>query len=200
MAVDPEIVEIDKAMAAQGKSRADLGRLLGLDSSQVSRTFSGRRRLQRHEYSKVMAWLGLASGPATESRGGAIVPLPGMVPLYGWVGAASDGRLTMAEQSLRGYVPMHPNQAHVRDAFALEVADISMIPRYEPGEIVYVAPNRWPRRDQDCVVVTADGHGYLKRFVKRDDSTLFLVQLNPQSDVTFPMDQVAMVHAVVGRG
>lgn len=200
MAVDPEITEIDKAMAAQGKSRADVGRLLGLDSSQVSRIFSGRRRLQRHEYNTLLPWLGLASGPATESRGGAIVPLPGMVPLYGWVGAASDSRLTMADQSLRGYVPMHPNQAHVREAFALEVADISMIPRYEPGEIVYVAPNRWPTRNQDCVVVTEDGHGYLKRFVRRDDATLFLLQLNPQQEVTIAMAEIRMVHAVVGRG
>lgn len=42
--------------------------------------------------------------------------MPGLVPLYGFVGAASDGRLTLAEQNQRGYVPMHPAQLHARDA------------------------------------------------------------------------------------
>lgn len=197
--IDPEISAIDAAMAAQNKTKAALGRLLGLDSSQVSRTFSGKRRLQRHEHARVMEWLGISTPPQQVS-GATIVPMPGMVPLYGWVGAASDGRLTMADQSLRGYVPMHPNQAHMKDAFALEVSDISMSPRYEPGEIVYVAPHRWPTRGQDCVLVTTDAHGFLKRYLKRDEAAVHLHQLNPDKEISFPLTEVEAVHAVVGRG
>ncbi len=186
-------------MDGQGKTRADLARLLGLDSSQVTRVFQGKRRLQRHEYMRALDWLGMGGG-SSQVTGGTIVPMPGMVPLYGWVGAASDSRLTLADQNLRGYVPSHPNQAHVRDAFALEVADISMIPRYEPGEIVYLAPHRWPKRDQDCVVVTVDGAGYLKRFVSREEAKVNLYQLNPAQPVVFDMQNVEAIHTVVGRG
>ncbi len=44
---DPEIAAIDAALKAQGKSRAELGRLLGLDSAQISRIFANKRRLKR---------------------------------------------------------------------------------------------------------------------------------------------------------
>jgi phage repressor protein C with HTH and peptisase S24 domain len=199
-APDPELAAIDAELRKQGRSRADLGRLLGLDSAQVSRTFAGTRRLQRHEYVKVTEWLGLTRGAASHAPGGAIVPMPGLVPLFGWVGAASESRLTLAEQSLRGYVPMHPNQANVRDAFALEVADISMIPRYEPGEIIYIAPHKHPHGGQDCVVVTTANEGLLKRYIRKDSERLFLHQLNPDEDLTLAMKNVAALHTVVGRG
>lgn len=195
---DPELTSIEQTMKTQGKTRADLGRLLGLDSAQVTRMFGGKRRLQLHEARKVQAWLG--GEQAVVEMGGTVTPMPGMVPLYGWVGAASESRLTLAEQSLRGYVPRHPNQAHVRDAFALEVADISMVPRYEPGEIIYVAGNRWPSRGQDCVMVTHDGEGVLKRFIRRDVELLVLHQLNPDADLEYSMSDVAAMHSVVGRG
>lgn len=196
--MDSEIAAIDALMREQGKSKADLGRLLGLDSASVSRIFSGKRRLQLHEAREIQLWLG-GSGRAIDA-GGKVTPMPGLVPLYGWVGAASESRLTIAEQSLRGYVPMHPNQQHIRDAFALEVSDISMSPRYEPGEIIYVAPNRWPSRGQDCVLVTNSGAGLLKRFVRRSLELLVLHQLNPDADLEYPMGDVAAMHTVVGRG
>ncbi len=182
-------------MREQGKSQADLGRLLGLDSSQVNRIFKGARRIQLHEMRKIQEWLGQQMHP----DGGVVVAGPNMVPLYGFVGAASNGRLTLAEQNLRGYVPMHPAQMNVREAFALEVNDISMSPRYEPGEIVYLAPNRWPGRNQDCVVVTVEGQGLLKRFTRRDVATIRLHQLNPDHDIDIPLADVAEIHSVVGR-
>lgn len=197
--VDPEIQAIDAEMKKQGRSRADLGRLLGLDSAQVSRIFSGARRMQRHEHARTLEWLGLSNAP-TQNAGGSIVAGPGMVPLYGWVGATSHSRLTFAEQNLRGFVPMHPNQLHSREAFALEVADVSMSPRYEPGEIIYVAPNRWPRSGQDCVVVTTEAEGLLKRFVRREDDKIILYQLNPEQNLELELVNVSAIHAVVGRG
>lgn len=190
-------------MVEQGHRRADLGRLLGLDSSQVTRIFDGKRRIQLHEMAKIDEWLGRTAAAATSyvaGPSGNVVAMPGLVPLYGFVGAASDGRLTLAEQNQRGYVPMHPAQMHSRDAFALEVADISMSPRYEPGEIIYVTPNRWPAREQDCVIVTTDGEGMLKRFLRRDDRNIELRQFNPEREFDIPLASVAAVHAVVGRG
>lgn len=196
---DPEIARIAAEMDRQGKRRADFGRLLGLDSAQVTRTFAGRRRLQLHEHVKVMEWLGIQA-PPRQAAGSAVVAMPGLVPLYGLVGAASEGRLTFAEQNLRGFVPMHPNQVNIRDAFALEVADVSMAPRYEPGEIVYIAPNRFPRSGQDCVVVTTDGEGLLKQFLRRSAQSLSLHQFNPDLDFELQLLKLQAVHSVVGRG
>lgn len=196
--VDPEVTAIAEALRAKNLSQAELGRALGLDSSQITRLLKGARRLQRHEWKTAAAFLGL-SDPGDQAVGGAIVPMPGLIPLYGWAGASSQERLTFADQNLRGYVPAHPNQAHVRAAFALEVADVSMSPRYEPGEIIYIAPNRWPTRGQDCVVVTRDGGGYLKRFVRRTETEVIVSQLNPAREIAFALDAVEAVHTVVGR-
>lgn len=195
--IDPEIAALDATLKAKGFSRADLGRVLGLDSKQLNRMFNGSRKLQLHEARKAEEWLNEVAPGRT---GAPVLPMPGLVPLYGWVGAASEGRLTIAEQTIRGYVPMHPKQAHIRAAFALEVADVSMAPRYEPGEIVYVAPNRWPARGGDCVVVQLDGSGLLKRFIGRDHAQITLHQLNPESDFEVRLEDVSAVHAVVGRG
>jgi len=194
--MDSDVLAIRATMKELGKTQADLGRLLGLDSSQVNRIFNGKRRIQHHEMVRIEEWLGPSRPTATT---GTVVPMPHMIPLYGWVGAASEGRLTLAEQNLRGYVAMHPSQLHVKDAFALEVSDISMSPRYEPGEMVYLAPNRWPTRDQDCVVVKNDGQGLLKRFVRRDSSHITIHQLNPAQDIQVPLDEIAAIHSVVGR-
>ena len=195
--IDPLITAIDDALTERSLPRAALGRKLGLDSKQINRLFNGERKLQHHEARIAQEWLWPSSNPPA---GGAVIPMPGMVPLYGWVGASSDASLVIAEQNLRGYVPMHPNQMHVREPFALEVADISMIPRYEPGEIIYLAPHRWPARGQDCVLVTTASHGLLKRFVRRDPEQIVLHQLNPERELTFPNAEVESVHAVVGRG
>lgn len=194
--MDADVLTIRALMTQQGKTQADLGRLLGLDSSQVNRVFNGKRRLQHHERVKIDEWLGQATATPTT---GVITPMPHMIPLYGWVGASSAGRFTIAEQNLRGYVAMHPAQQHVRDAFAVEVNDISMSPRYEPGEIVYLAPNRWPARDHDCVVVKTDGEGILKRYVRRDHEKVTLLQLNPEMELEVAIDAIDAIHAVVGR-
>lgn len=181
-----------------GKTNADLGRLLGLDGSQVTRIIKGQRQIQRHEWNRIEEWLG---GEIPESHdGGDVAVMPGLVPLYGWAGAASDERLTFAEQTMLGAVPRHPNQTNVRGAFALRVSDESMVPRYEPGEIVYVAPNQWPAREQDCILVTHEGYGYLKRFVRRAEGIVTVHQLNPAKDLPFEVNDIAAMHAVVGRG
>lgn len=193
-----ELRTLFERIRGAGKNNADLGRLLGIDGSQVTRIIKGERQIQRHEWRKIEDWLGgsLPEGNLDEN----VALLPGLVPLYGWAGAASDERLTFADQHLLGAVPRHPNQMNVRGAFALKVSDVSMSPRYEPGEVVYVAPNQWPAREQDCILVTEDGFGYLKRFVRRADGQTIVHQLNPAKDLPFEDRNVAAMHAVVGRG
>jgi phage repressor protein C with HTH and peptisase S24 domain len=198
MIADPVIAEIDAALRERGLPRSALGREIGLGEKQLNRLFNNARKLQRHELDKIRAWLWPGSSPLP--MGGTIVPLPGMVPLYGSVGASSENRLTLAEQSLRAYVPMHPSQRNLINPFALEVSDISMSPRYEPGEIVYVAPNRWPAKGQDCVLVTRNAEGFLKRYLNRDETTVYVFQLNPEREIKFVRDELEAVHAVVGRG
>lgn len=193
----PELRAIEELMLAQNKSRADLGRLLGLDSAQVTRIFAGTRKIQRHEMAEVERWLGLRSDASPSAT---ILPGPGMVPLYGLVGASSESRLTLAVENLLGHVPIHPAQVMLREPFALQVADVSMTPRYEPGEVVYLAPHQRPRPGQDVVIVMKDGSGHLKRFVRLAEHQVVCAQFNPAQEVCFDRAEVDAMHAVVGRG
>jgi SOS-response transcriptional repressor LexA len=196
---DPEVQAIFRAMAEQGRKKADLARLLEIDSSQVTRILQGRRRLRRDEWKKVEAWLSDSLDHAIQETAEVSV-MPGMVPLYGWAGAATADRLVYADQTLLGAVPRHPNQANVMGAYALQISGDSMMPRYEPGEIIYIAPNQWPGREKDCVMVSKEGYGYIKRFVGQANGVITLHQLNPAEDLAFPTQDVAAMHAVVGRG
>lgn len=197
--VDPEVLAVFRAMEEQGRKKADLARLLEIDSSQVTRILQGRRRMQRHEWKKVEAWLADGLERAIHDAPEVAV-LPGMVPLYGWAGAASADNLVYADQTLLGAVPRHPNQANVMGAYALQISGDSMMPRYEPGEIIYIAPNQWPAREKDCVMVSKEGYGYIKRFVSQVGGLVTLHQLNPVEDLTFPVQDIAAMHTVVGRG
>jgi SOS-response transcriptional repressor LexA len=195
--ITPSMLPVWRAMEAQGKRKADFGRLLGLDSSQTTKTFQGRRKLQLAEARKVEQWLGISVGA---QEAGAVVAMPGMVPLHGWVGASSPERRTFAEEAPLGFVPMHPNQANLREAWAVQVRDDSMSPRYEPGETVYLAPNQQPRKNEYAVIVTVDGFGHLKRFLNGDADKIYVEQLNPPEQLEFARSNVRAIHRVVGSG
>lgn len=196
--IDPQITALEGQLEEKGFKKADLGRLLGLDSSQVTRIFKGGRRLQMHEWRKIGEWLGRPPASVSDAS---VAFLPGVIPLYGWAGASNqEGRITMADQTLLGSVNMHPNQVNMVGAFAVQIIGDSMYPRYRDGEIAYLAPHRRPSREQDCLVETVDGFGYLKEFVKQTGGKVILRQLNPEGEVELDAEKIKAIHAVVGRG
>lgn len=191
---DPELSALRAAMDAKGYRNVDLGRLLGLDSPQITRIFKGRRRIQRHEWRKIEGWLGgqTLAPPAGEP----VAFLPGTVPLYGWTG--HDDRLALGPDDLLGAVPMHPAQANVRDAFAVQVADETMAPRYDPGETIYLAPRRWPKPGKDCLVQLRDGRAFVARLLRRHEGQVELTRFGGPP-LLLPVDELEAIHAVVGR-
>jgi len=56
---------------------------------------------------------------------------------------------------------------NVATAYAVYVHGDSMSPRFEPGELLYVDPVRPARPGDDVVIQMQDGHGYVKRLVRR---------------------------------
>lgn len=90
-------------------------------------------------------------------------------------------------------------------AYGVRVAGDSMSPRYFDGELVYVDPDRMPRRGDFVVVqVMMDEHsapwGYVKQFVRRNTNELVLSQYNPSKELVFPNQAVVSVHVVVLAG
>lgn len=88
-----------------------------------------------------------------------------------------------------------PGLSAVKSAYALYVMGDSQSPRFEPGELIYVNPNRPAVPGDDVVVQLVDSDGctncaLVKRLVKRDGDVLVLRQFNPPHDFTVPLDRV----------
>ncbi|MDF2809538.1 MAG: Repressor protein [Microvirga sp.] len=93
------------------------------------------------------------------------------------------------------------------DSYALYVVGASMIPRFYPGEMVFVHPWKQPRPD-DFVVAqirdpnTDDIFGYVKQFIGFDKKGLRLRQFNPKLEdlAPFPAGDVHALHKIIIPG
>src|SRR5262249_1120246 len=106
---------------------------------------------------------------------------PRDLPVYGMTVGGREGDFTFNGQTV-DYVPRAPGLGKVKDAFALFVANDSMKPWKEHGDIVYLHPGR-PARPGDYVVVelrpTRDGEAgvcLVKRLRQRNNARIVLEQ------------------------
>lgn len=106
------------------------------------------------------------------------------------------------------FVLRPPKLAGRMDVYALYVVSDSQLPRYRPGELIYVDARR-PAVIGDDVVVQlciededgADGKrvvgGLVKELVKRTATHIVLRQFNPPLDFRVAVEQVKSVHRVI---
>lgn len=120
-----------------------------------------------------------------------------VVPLFGYANAAGS-TLRLNEDQRVGVVPAHPAQRGSRHAFAFIVFGDSVSPRLNHGEVGYGIRNQPPRKGQPVVVEFNNGDTLVKIFDSVDERTLFLSQLNPKKELTFPLKDIASLHSVVG--
>ena len=129
------------------------------------------------------------------------------IPVYGVGVGGSDGKFVLNGQRVAD-VLAPPSLDRVPGAYAIYVHGESMVPRYEPGETVFVDPHK-PVRQGDYVVIQIrpdhDGDpplGFIKRFVSRSDREVVVSQLNPPNGegdlVRFRSDEVMTIHKIVG--
>lgn len=75
-----------------------------------------------------------------------------------------------------------------------------MEPRYSPGDVVYVNPNR-PVTPGSYVVVLQEGSSVgIGRLVERGDSAIAIEQLNPACIIPLPRPAVRELHLIVLAG
>lgn len=129
--------------------------------------------------------------------------MPRNLPIYGSARGGVDGAFEMNGQSM-DYAERPPSLTAARNAYAVYVQGDSMWPRFEPGWLLHVNPNR-PVRKGDNVVVQIkadDEHSPPLAYVKVYDCTtptkLVVRQFNPQKNMEWPLDQVVSIHRVVG--
>ncbi|MDX2225270.1 MAG: hypothetical protein SFV21_21115 [Rhodospirillaceae bacterium] len=84
-------------------------------------------------------------------------------------------------------------------AFAILMPDASMVPRYDPGDLLYVSPARGlDGPNVDAVVVEAGGAIAVRRLVGADAATVTCAKLNPPVTVTRPRGEIRSLFRVVG--
>lgn len=146
--------------------------------------------------------------PPTNAVVGGPLPITrSRIPIYGHAAGGQDGRFILNGEKV-GEIYTPPSLEAVADAYSVYVHGESMVPRYEPGEVVHVNPHR-PARQGDYVVIqirTGDDElaGFVKRFVSRSSKELVVEQLNPPRGhdrlMRFPSRDVVHVHKIVGSG
>lgn len=129
--------------------------------------------------------------------------LPKDVPVFGTasgsVSGDNDGAWQLGTDPV-DYVRRPPGLLSTKIAYALFIENYSMVPKYEPGELIYVNPVI-TARPGDYVVIQvqhnehAEREAYIKRLVKNTSAGIICEQFNPAKNITFPAH--ALVHRVM---
>jgi phage repressor protein C with HTH and peptisase S24 domain len=100
------------------------------------------------------------------------------------------------------YVRRPPGIAGLNNVFALHVLGTSMVPRYEPGEMIYCG-GRAPV-EGDYVVLEAHptkrngpGKCYIKKLMKWSSPLIICEQFNPPEQLSFPTTEIKAMHRVI---
>ena len=228
-----ELDWIRDGLAKPGKTQRGLATAMGVDPSAISRLLAGTRQLRAAELPVVAAYLeseiptGFTPDLARESgRSTQAVPatpvhtsgptsgagnrdLPVMGTALGGSAGGSGGMFLMNGE-IHDYIERPPSLRGVASAYAVYVADTSMVPRYFPGETLHVHPGRAVVRGDDTFVVVQlrpDTEGeppraLVKQFSRQTADTLYLKQFNPATELSFPLEQVESLHLIIwaGRG
>lgn len=127
------------------------------------------------------------------------------VPVFGTV-SGGPGGLQMGNEAVLDWVRRPPRfmdrKGSPKDIFAVLVEEVSMVPRFGPGDLVYIDPLRAPQIGDCVVVVVKDGQhaepkAILKRLVARTASKITLEQFNPPEQFTVTTARVESLFRVM---
>lgn len=207
-----------------GLTQRGLAIRMGLNPAAVNRMVYGRRAIKAEEIPVIEDYIGVkldVSGPVQKNfeyrqsspaygRHGfsdvAMQPLEQdarvatLVPVYGRASGGMDKGPDLASGDVADWVPRHPAQAGIRDAFAVYVFSDLMEPRYYRGELLYIHPGRPVEQGKDCLIEMKNGEARIFRLVRQDGGHARVAQFNPPLETDIPGADIKAIYAVVGRG
>lgn len=168
-----------------------VARLLGIDPVALSRGDLAYHDAGPHELADVE----IISEPGPPPTG----PLD--VEILGVAVGGDDGDFTLNGE-VSGYVRRPPGIMNVRNVFALHVLSDSMIPRYEPGDLIYCGGRHAVPGDDIVIEMYPDdeqsaGKAYVKRLTKRTAAELTCLQYNPRTELNFDAYRVKNMWRVI---
>lgn len=204
--------KIADARAAKGMSQEDLAKAAGVSQAAIAKIEKGRV-LRSRATPEIARALGLAIADIDPGFLGVsevefIKELPKSqlgerdMPMMGVTAGGSDGEFYMNGEVV-DYVRRPPGLKNNKAAYTVGIVSDSMIPRYEPGEIVYVNPLRAPNIG-DFVVVELipqegerNGPSFIKRLVRRSGTRVICEQYNPAGEIEYDTREVKTFHRIM---
>ncbi len=221
--MDP--IWFNRALERAGVSQADLARHLRLAPSAVSRMVKGERQMKLLEAVQIATFLGVSQEEVLHHAGGGMDAPPrassGLttparrgrpprgtvdpvgpprvepIPIRSAARGGGDQEMFLGDGPI-GYTTRPANLTGVRGAYAIYMVGDSMEPRYEQGWLLHVNPFKPPTRGRDVVVYKEGQAVLIKQFVRWDDDTLVLRQLNPPAELRIPRGEIRECHLIVG--
>lgn len=137
----------------------------------------------------------IVSEPAVPSFG------PLNVEVLGVAAGGDDGDFSLNGE-VAGYVRRPAGIANLRKVFALHLISTSMIPRYDPGELIYCGGHEPVPGDHVVIEMYPDegegpGKAFVKKLIDRSKGKLVCEQYNPASRVEFDLYRVKNLWRVI---
>lgn len=197
---------IRRARKQRGKVLREVAAYLGVHTAAIGNYESGKNLPSTANLLKLSEFFSI--DPSALSRGEVIsvseepladaekvtdlapIPVgPNDVELLGTTAGGDDGDFRFNGEN-QGYVRRPPGLANIRKAFALHVISESMVPRYMPGELIYVGGREPVPGDHVVIDLFPENEGevgksYIKYFVRRTGADLIVSQYNPPKELTF---------------
>ncbi len=123
------------------------------------------------------------------------------VKLLGVSYGGDDGDFTFNGE-VSGYVRRPPGIASLHNVFALHVLSDSMVPRYDPGDIIYCGGRDAVPGDHVVVEMFGDaedqaGKSFIKRLKQRTTKEIIVDQYNPAKEITFDRYRIKNLWRVI---
>lgn len=96
------------------------------------------------------------------------------------------------------YVPRPYFLSDASAAYALPLSDTSLQPRYAPGQLLFVHPNRKPRMGQAVVVIGMDGRILLRLYAGTKGQAILLLGSKPKTKQKIAKSEIASMHLIIG--
>lgn len=220
---------IGRRLKELGLSAIQASRDAGGSDSLLQNILSGKSRSLRSDFVEPVArvlqvsasWLLTGEGDSPAPAAGAprdefrlapdAVPpqrnaSPKDVPVMGTVAGSELGRGAFQLTSdVVDYVRRPAGLMGAKDVYALYVEGDSMVPRFEPGDLVFVHPHRKPRGGDYVVIQEPDSNngeprGFIKRLVGITAKLIRTEQFNPKANLDFINRPGTVLHKVLTDG
>ncbi|WP_246704342.1 XRE family transcriptional regulator [Rhizobium sp. P32RR-XVIII] len=111
------------------------------------------------------------------------------VKILGSAVGGDDGDFSLNGE-VTGLARRPPGIAHLTNVFAIHILSTSMVPRYDPGELLYCGGRTPVPGDHVLIEMYPDqgetnGKAYVKKLIRRTQAELICEQYNPAETVTF---------------